>query len=81
MEFSEQRIQKQVDIGSIFRHTFTHIGENKIDRVNPLCNCIKSNIKHPYYTFWYKVKNSSLKIIVVSYADGSKDFLEMQATQ
>jgi hypothetical protein len=80
MEFSEQRIQKQIPIGNIFKHTFTYNGEKKIDRVNPLCNCIKSNITHPYYTFWYKVKNTSLKVIVITYSDGSKDFLELQAT-
>lgn len=79
MEFSEQRIQKQVPIGSIFKHTFIHEGDKKIDRANPLCNCMKSTIKEPYYTFWYKVKNTSLKVIVITYADGSKDFLEMQA--
>lgn len=80
MEFSEKRIQKQVPKGSVFKHTFVHIGEKKIDRVNPLCSCVKSNINHPYYTFWYKVKSSSLKIIVITYHDDSKDFLEMQST-
>lgn len=80
MEFFEQKIQKKVNIGGILKHTFIHTGENKIDRVNPLCDCIKSKIEHPYYTFWYKVKNTSSKVIVITYIDGSKDFLEMQAT-
>ena len=81
MDFSEQRIQKQVHIGNTFKHTFVYQGDKEISRVNPLCTCIKYNVKHPYYTFWYKVKNTSLKVIVITYSDGSKDFLEMQATQ
>ena len=79
MAFSENRVQKPAIIGGVFRHTFTYNGDKKIVRVHPLCNCIKSNIKDPSYTFWYKIKDSSLKVIVIHYADDTRDFLEMQA--
>lgn len=79
MGFSETRVQKPSIIGGVFKHTFIYEGDKKIVRVHPLCDCIKSNIKGSNYTFWYKVKNSSLKIIVIHYADDSRDFLEMQA--
>lgn len=81
MAFFENKIIKKVNIGGIFRCTFKYDGDNNIRRVNPLCNCIKSSIEHPNYTFWYKVKNSNRKIVVITYDDESKDFLEMQAIQ
>ena len=79
MGFSETRVQKPSIIGSVFKHTFVYNGDKDIVRVHPLCDCIKSKVKDSEYTFWYKVANSSLKIIVIHYSDDSRDFLEMQA--
>lgn len=78
MGFSETRVQKSVLIGETFKHTFTYNGDKKITRINPVCKCVKFKVNHPNYTFWYTVKSNSLKVIVVTYNDDTKDFLELK---
>jgi len=79
MGFSETKVRKSALMGSTLKHTFVYNGDKTIKRVHPLCDCVKFNINHPEYTFWFKVKSNSNKIIVITYNDESKDFLELQA--
>lgn len=79
MEFSETRIKQEVEKNGIYKAVFTHVGNKQIKRINPLCKCIKFKINLPEITFWYKVNQTSNKIVVITYDDNTTDFLELQS--
>lgn len=81
MEWSETIVDKQtVKPNSTVQHTFTYNGDKKINKIVPLCSCIKTSVLNNDYTFRIKIKSKFKstvynKMIEVRYSDGTRSYL------
>lgn len=80
MDWSETIVDKQtVKFNSVIQHTFTYNGDKKINKVIPLCSCIKTVVSNNDYTFRIRVKSKTdkpvSKMIEVRYSDGTRSYL------
>lgn len=68
--------------GDTVRDSFVYNGDNIIERVTPLCNCLKVSLVNNTVVFIWKINGSKkgpiTKLIEVRHKDGNRTYLTIK---